>query len=263
MADYCTIPVSRTVRPARQIPAKRIDGHVMTRERHENQQKTGAAPSGGTERVKRRSRTAGRSGGPSPIMIAAAAIVVVGALALFWPRGGSPPAGIGEHQTTVTVDGDSVRSQVTGRTQPRSGDVDIDQQVQTLVPEQPDDGSPNAAPAATAPITTKPANTTPPPPAASQAATIPDGGSASTRIEPSASGPYVVQVAAFGAAENADREAARLRALGWDARVRTGTNSSGAAVYRVWIGYFASRQEARRFITQSGEELADAIAVKH
>jgi cell division protein FtsN len=81
------------------------------------------------------------------------------------------------------------------------------------------------------------------------------------RVTPSAQGQYAVQVGAFGEAVNADNEAARLKTLGWDARVRAGNNSSGEMVFRVWIGYFSSRQTAQTFINQNSKQLSGAIPV--
>jgi cell division protein FtsN len=81
------------------------------------------------------------------------------------------------------------------------------------------------------------------------------------RVTPSAQGQYAVQVGAFGEAVNADNEAARLKTLGWDARVRAGNNSSGEMVFRVWIGYFSSRQSAQTFINQNSKQLSGAIPV--
>ena len=54
---------------------------------------------------------------------------------------------------------------------------------------------------------------------------------------------------------------ARLKTLGWDARVRAGNNSSGEMVFRVWIGYFSSRQSAQTFINQNSKQLSGAIPV--
>jgi len=68
-------------------------------------------------------------------------------------------------------------------------------------------------------------------------------------------------VGAFGGAGNADKEAARLKALGWDARVRAGDNSAGKMVYRVWIGYFDSRKTAQNFIAQNSRKIPGAIPV--
>ena len=70
-----------------------------------------------------------------------------------------------------------------------------------------------------------------------------------------------MQVGAFGEAANADREAARLREFGWDARVKMGNRADGSIAYRVRIGYFASRADAETFARQQKQRIPDAIAV--
>lgn len=198
----------------------------------------------------RRQAPAGRSGGLSRIMIGAAVVVIIGAVALFWPQGGSMPTGIGEQQTVVTAADDSVTAGQTPRQPVRSGDVDIDQATPELVPEKPADGS-TTPPVAEASRPQPQPSSTPAPATASPAG-----------IEPQASGPYVVQAGAFGQAENADRDALRLRQNGWDARVHSGTNSDGRDVYRVWIGFFPTKPDAQAFIAQHRELLPGAIAVR-
>nr|MEE4268365.1 hypothetical protein [Candidatus Krumholzibacteria bacterium] len=74
----------------------------------------------GTSRRSRMGR-AGQGGTMPRIMVVAALVIVAGGAALFWPRGGSVPTGIGEHQSTVS----SRDSMVTPTGGPRSGDVDI------------------------------------------------------------------------------------------------------------------------------------------
>ena len=70
-----------------------------------------------------------------------------------------------------------------------------------------------------------------------------------------------MQVGGFGQAENADQEAARLQKEGWNAIVMAGSNNQGRMVYRVWIGYFPSRDEAQLFLDQNREPLPDAFVV--
>jgi len=207
----------------------------------------------GTSRRKRAAARRNRPGTPR-IMLAALLVVLVGAALLFWPRGGSVPTGIGESQTVVTAPSVADTNGVTtaGGSQ-RSGDVDIEQAARDIKPEQPegatakqDEPAPpgkQATPAAQSRQTNKPAAPPPEP------------------VVPSSDGSYAVQVGAFGDAENADEEAARLLAKGWDARVRAGNNSAGKMVFRVWIGYFASRDEAQKFIQQNRKAIPGAIPV--
>jgi cell division protein FtsN len=94
-----------------------------------------------------------------------------------------------------------------------------------------------------APKTTKPAATSPPP----------------ERIQPISNGPYMVQTASFGDADNADKEAQRLKKLGYDARVKMGNTSDDKLFYRVKIGYFKSRNEALAYIKQNHRHMPNAI----
>lgn len=224
----------------------------------------------GTSRRSRLGR-AGQGGTMPRIMMAALLVVVAGGAALFWPRGGSVPTGIGENQTTVKAQ-ESLA--VPGQT-PRSGDVDIDEVVTpALTPEKaetadktppvtkpaetvPQAKAPTSKPLVTKPKTTKPETTKP----KTTKPKTPEPKITEPKVEPTSQGSYAVQVGAFGEAVNADTEAARLKALGWDTRVRAGNNSSGDMVFRVWIGYFANRQLAQTFINQNSRHLGGAIPV--
>jgi cell division septation protein DedD len=68
-------------------------------------------------------------------------------------------------------------------------------------------------------------------------------------------------VGAFGNEANASTLVAKLIGLGYPARMRAASTSSGDIVYRVWIGYFASRNEAARFAQQSRDQIGDANPV--
>ena len=219
----------------------------------------------------RRSRMghAGQGGTMPRVMVVALLVIVAGGAALFWPRGGSVPKGIGEHQTVVAT------PESTGdETSPRSGDVDInDVGTTTLQPEQshsdippqnPETQKAVDKPAQVKPVETQTQQAASKPPAQKPAVTKPKPQRPkppATKIEPSSTGPYAVQVGALGQAVNADNEAARLKALGWDARVRAGNNSNGEMMFRVWIGYFSSRQVAQSFIDQNKKHLPSAIPV--
>jgi cell division septation protein DedD len=69
----------------------------------------------------------------------AVALIVCGAIFLFWPRGGSKPTGIGERISVVTAENSTSSSGL--NSEPRSGDVTIDDEVPKLVPEPKDDGA--------------------------------------------------------------------------------------------------------------------------
>lgn len=216
----------------------------------------------GTSRRSRAGR-AGRGGTMPRIMVLALLVVVAGGAALFWPRGGGVPTGIGEQQTVVAAPSETP-------VVPHSGDVDINAaSAPALIPEKPQDqaaaeqaatkaAATEPAPVKSVPVQQPATKTVTPPPVKTETKTV---SPAQPKVEPRPDGPYAVQVGAFGQAENADQEAARLKAKGWDARVRAGNNSSGDMVYRVWIGYFASRTEAQTFISQNSKLLAGAIPV--
>ncbi len=68
-----------------------------------------------------------------PIMFAMAVILAV-AVFLFWPRGGSTPTGIGERMSVVTADS-GLEDNSLGN-EPRSGDVNIEDETSRLVPER-------------------------------------------------------------------------------------------------------------------------------
>jgi cell division protein FtsN len=79
------------------------------------------------------------------------------------------------------------------------------------------------------------------------------------RLAPQPQGPYLVQAGSFGDTENAQKEADRLIKAGWDAAVRVGNKAGGGLVYRVQIGYFATREDAQAFIDQNSRKLTGAI----
>jgi cell division protein FtsN len=215
----------------------------------------------GTSRRSRLGR-AGQGGTMPRIMVAALLVIAAGGAALFWPRGGGVPTGIGDQHTMVTAQEDST---LNGQP-PRSGDVDIaTESAPPLTPEKPEGQTVPERPTETevkkvqvppeqvvekAVEKPKPKKATPP----AKKTTEP-------KVLPQATGSYAVQVGAFGQAENADTEAARLKALGWDARVRAGNNSSGEMVFRVWVCFFANRDLAQTFINQNSRHLRGAIVV--
>jgi cell division protein FtsN len=189
------------------------------------------------------------------VMWVAIAVCVIGAVLIFRDQGSRVPTGIGEYQTVVTAPDQETTPQ--DENTPRSGDVDINDQTDTLTPEKPT--GENQDPAVSKPpvkepttkqtttkqTTTKQTTTkpTPPPPL----------------IKPSASGPYLVQTGSFGNIENAEKEANRLKNLGFDARIKTGNTSDNSLIFRVKIGYFKSRKEAEAFIRQNRKKMPGAI----
>lgn len=198
---------------------------------------------------------AGRSRGIPRILWVAGVVCAIGAFLLFRQPGGDVPTGIGERSSVVTVGADSIVTP--GTAVPRSGEVDIGDEARELVPESPDEGAAQA---------TKQETVKPPEPAATTTAPVrtepaPKQSPPAERIAPAAAGSWVVQIGSFGSPENADREATRLREAGWDARVKVGNKSDGSMIYRVRIGYFATRDLARTFAGQNQDQIPGAIAV--
>ena len=184
------------------------------------------------------------------IMWVAIAVCIIGAVLIFRDQGGDVPTGIGEYQTVVTAP-DS-ETNLPDNSEPRSGDVDINDQSTTLTPEKPSGQTadkpvekPAVKQTTTAKPTTKTSTTTPKP--------------APQLIQPAARGPYMVQTGSFGSAANADKEATRLKNKGFDARVKMGNTSDDKLIYRVRIGYFKSRTEAQAFIRQNRKSMPGAI----
>ncbi len=204
----------------------------------------------------RRTR-AGRSGhgGLPRVMILAVIVIVAGAAVLFWPRGGSVPTGIGENQTVVTASDTTEREGI-----PRSGEVDIGAETVPLTPEKAEN-TPAKTPApvvekkTAAPVKTV-VKESPPPAVKPKPAPV-----KRTLVKPVDNGPYGIQTGAFGDAANAEKEVARLKAKGWTAKLRAGNNSKGDMVYRVWVVYFKTRDNAQTFINQHPRDLAGAITV--
>ena len=199
-------------------------------------------------------RRSGRGRGLPRIMWVAIAVCIIGAVLIFREQGDRMPTGIGEYQSVVTADQEGATLQ--DQNGPRSGDVDISDQTTTLTPEKPtgESGPTEDKPADKPPVkkttTPKPANTKP-------ANTKPKP--APILITPSASGPYLVQTGSFGKADNANKEANRLKKLGFDARIKTGNTADNSLIFRVRIGYFKSRTEAEAFIRQNRKSMPGAI----
>jgi cell division septation protein DedD len=218
-----------------------------------------------------------RSGRPrrlqlSRIYLVPLAIVLAVAAFMFWPASRHAPVGIGEQHSVVTADAPP-GSLTAG---PRSGDVAIAKEVQKLVPEQPagkepqtagaDAGKAVASPAEPAPVKPEPrekARETPR--ETSQATSTPAAGSPpvaeprrdTPAIQPQATGPWLLQLGAFGKEENAEKLLAKLQAAGFSALLRAGNLANGSLVYRVCIGYFASRDQAVRYGRENAKLLGE------
>ena len=157
---------------------------------------------------------------------------------------------------TVSPESSRNSSQVATAKAPRSGDVDITRETRDLTPE-PAEGSDPPAEKQTAEPEKKPEPAPKPKPATKPA----EPAAAVARIKPAANGGWVVQVASFGDAANADREATRLQRLGIDARVIMANLSNGSIAYRVRVAYFPSRTTAEAYARQEKAHMRGAIAV--
>lgn len=205
-----------------------------------------------------------RDGTPKIIWVALL-VCIIGAALLFRNPSSDVPTGIGENRTVVTVPAeqdlpvpaDSLQGDGTAEAGPRSGEVDLDQLVAELTPESPSSQTvrrpplrtPSPQPEPQTPVreqTDRPRSDPPPP---------------LTPTDPKPRGNYVVQTGSFGGPENADKEALRLQALGWDALVKVSDMADGSIVYRVQIGYFATKTEADTFIRANRKELSGSIPV--
>ncbi|MHB8077955.1 MAG: SPOR domain-containing protein [Candidatus Krumholzibacteriia bacterium] len=108
-------------------------------------------------------------------------------------------------------------------------------------------------PAASAPA----AGATPaaPSPTAALPATTPGG-------QPAATGAWALQLGAFSTQENADVLAGKLRGQGLQPYVQTGSSSHGGLVFKVAIGYFATREQAAAYARNNARLLgASALPV--
>jgi cell division septation protein DedD len=128
---------------------------------------------------------------------------------------------------------------------------------------------PAGAPATSKPAPSKPATREPAGPAAAGLATGGEAVSPPTSgapqpgsvITPTNDGPYALQLGSFSGEANAQKVRDQYLRLGYPVHVRAASTSDGAIVYRVWVGFFASRQEAQSYARAHAPELADAIAV--
>ncbi len=208
-----------------------------------------------------------RSGRPrrlqlSRIYLVPLVIVLAVAAFMFWPASRNAPVGVGEQHSVVTAE--APPGSLTAA--PRSGDVTIAKEVQQLVPEQPG-GKEQQAAAGDADRTettpARPAPVKPVPRETSHATTSPPGGSPpvpATRsdtpaVQPQATGPWLLQLGAFGQEENAEKMLVQLQTAGISALLRAGNLADGSLVYRVCIGYFATRDQAVRYGRENAKVL--------
>ncbi|HOX25538.1 MAG TPA: SPOR domain-containing protein [Candidatus Krumholzibacteria bacterium] len=224
----------------------------------------------GTVRRRGRYSRETRSGRVSRPLLVALIIVLAGGAYLFWPRGGSAPTGIGDQLSVVTAD--SALAQA-----PRSGSVDIQQERQPLVPERPAgerqstavDADRSSLPESMASaveqrpdlVPESPGPTGPDSRPDDAVTTAPQPRTITPAIKPRETGPWAVQIDAFEVEANADKKVTDLAAKGVTAHVRAISTASGGMIYRVWIGWFDSRQEAIAYAEQAKGQIGEAYPV--
>jgi cell division septation protein DedD len=206
--------------------------------------------------------------GTPKLIIGAGLVIIVGALVLFGPRFSSDNSGIGE-QHSVVVSAPDTNASVPDSSavalankgadnkpshRPRSSSVDIASESKEIVAESPDGSGLSKSEAAVQDEKLAAAEVVKPAPKP-KPKSVPE-----TKIQPGTSGGWVVQVGAFGQAANADKEALRLQAKGWDARVRGKNTPDGSMVFHVQIGYFASRSDGTLFARQNKKTIPGAYA---
>lgn len=235
----------------------------------EKKDRDGAAARGTARRRARFSNGSGDDRISRPLLVAMI-VILAGGTYLFWPRGGGAPTGIGEQLTVVTADSALAEA-------PRSGSVEIEDQVQPIVPEKPagtavveqteapEPATPERQPEPEQEQEPEPART---PPRQNAGADRPKSTTpprtaepAKPRIVPRPSGAWAVQLGAFQDEDNAQQLVTELSAKGVTAQVRAAGTSSGEIVYRVWVGWFTNRQDALDYGAQERRTIGDSYPV--
>lgn len=80
---------------------------------------------------------------------------------------------------------------------------------------------------------------------------------------PGPDGLWALQLGAFQAQENADKLAAELRGRGLQPMIKTAATSGGGLMFKVWIGYFASRAEAAAYAQRQARLLGGPAQPVH
>jgi len=80
---------------------------------------------------------------------------------------------------------------------------------------------------------------------------------------PGPDGLWALQLGAFQAQENADKLAGELRGRGLQPMIKTAATSGGGLMYKVWIGYFASRAEAAAYAQRQARLLGGQAQPVH
>jgi len=217
----------------------------------------------------RRSVRGRGNGDLSRIMIGAGVVIVAAALFIFWPRGGGLPTEEGDLTSVVTLPDTSAAAVAAV---PRSSDVDLDQELQDVVPEKPDIGDPTPEGARVSlrqeadsrpQADEAPADPASPVTQGTAPATKADQQPAVTLGDPSAQGKWVVQMGAFGTAGNAAKVADTYSGQGFRCEVVNMPSTNGGSTYKVWIGYFETRAAATAYARDHRETLGTNTYITH
>lgn len=203
--------------------------------------------------AKRRNGGRGRKQGVSRTMLLVVALIICAAVFIFWPRGGGDmPEGLGDQISVVTRD-----SVGTTAPPPRSSDVDLDAEVEQVVPES-----------AGAEVETEAAGTEADMPdaealrkaadaaeAEAEAAKAAESLAKSVPVKydetpiPGPEGMWAVQLSAFANAAAADAEAERCKARGLaGVSVHHNDQAGDRAPHKVQVAFFASREAAKAWL---------------
>jgi cell division septation protein DedD len=86
---------------------------------------------------------------------------------------------------------------------------------------------------------------------------------AATGVQPAADGAWALQLGAFSTQENADALAGKLRGQGLRPYMQAGSSSSGGLVFKVAIGYFATREAAAMYARSNARLLGPQALPVH
>jgi len=184
---------------------------------------------------------------------------------IFWPRGGGRQGVVLDDQIPL-VTADSSATAAPPPAQPRSSDVNLGLEVKPIVPEKPASSAPETP-------QNKPADTvgsngdgSGSPGAATTGKTTPGRNAAPAAerpvLSPGPAGKWAIQVGAFGSRANADKLATGLRARGLRVETCRG-NLAGGTAWKVWIGYFPTREETVRWLRKHRDEVGMATYITH
>ncbi len=210
--------------------------------------------------ARHRGGTRSKDSGPSRLILIVVLVVIAAAAFIFWPRGGGDiPEGIGDNYSVVTADTSAADAATPA---PRSGDVDLGEEVAPVVPEKtgaaektaeaaeaiPDiEQLRKAADEAEAGATAAVQKTVAAAEKTVAAAEKTVAGAAA--VAPGPEGDWAIQLSAFANPASADAEAQRWRAKGLaGVVVHRGAKSDDKAPHKVQVACFPTREAAEAWL---------------